>query len=207
MEETTPCAAEITVTEEQGPTTGEQTQEGVVAQQPPTPVEQLLTRLYSRYGVGEGNLSQLAQVMERAFDQQEKEHRAFLAQQTASVYGIYRQLLAQQERLRQIFPDFTWESALQDVRFGALLRHPFLSVEQAYMTLYGEDLLTKRAEQWEQKGREAAYHHLTQTVLRPSENGISGQSGAWVKRDVSKLTKEERRGFLRRARAGERVSF
>ncbi len=207
MEETTPCVAESSATVEQEPITGEQPLDGAVAQQPPTPEQQLLTRLYTRYGVGEGDLSRLTQAMERAEKAQDKEHRAFLAQQTASVYGIYRQLLAQQERLRQIVPDFTWESALQDVRFGALLRHPFLSVEQAYMTLYGEDLLTKRAEQWEQKGREAAYRHLTQTVLRPPENGISGQSGACVKRDVSKLTKEERRGFLRRARAGERVSF
>jgi hypothetical protein len=42
---------------------------------------------------------------------------------------------------------------------------------------------------------------------RPSENGMSSQSAAVVKSDVSQLSKEDRAEIIRRVQRGERIRF
>ena len=42
---------------------------------------------------------------------------------------------------------------------------------------------------------------------RPSENGISSQSAAQVKSDVSQLTKADRAEIIRRVQRGEKIRF
>lgn len=177
------------------------------AENPPDPQTALLDRLCTRYGVAAGDMEALEQAVEQGLTLSQQREAVYRAHREAMVYQTYQQLLSQAEELRQLDAQFDWQQALQDPRFVTLLRHPFLTVRDAYEALYGQSVLSQVSAAAEQKGRTEAFRTLLANRFRPWENGNSGQGSTMVKQDVSRLTKEERRSFIRRARAGERVSF
>lgn len=119
---------------------------------------------------------------------------------------FYANLMNQSEALKGVYPGFDIEAELQNPRFTDLIKNN-VDVRTAYEVIHKDEIIPAAmqftAKQIEQK--------LTNKIIaggsRPIENGISSQSSAVVKSDVSQLSKEDRAEIIRRVARGERIVF
>lgn len=119
---------------------------------------------------------------------------------------IYASWMEQSDALKGVYPGFELDAELQNPRFVDLLRNN-IDVRTAYEVLHKDEIIPAAmqftARQVEQK--------LTNKIIaggaRPMENGMSSQSSAVVKSDVSQLSKEDRAEIARRVARGERITF
>ncbi len=108
--------------------------------------------------------------------------------------------------LKEAYPDFDLEKEVQNRGFLKLLRSG-VDLKSAYYATHHEEIVKSMV----QKATEEASLRITDSIRargnRPVENGISGQSTAIIKTDVSKLTPKERADIANRVRGGEQISF
>ena len=108
--------------------------------------------------------------------------------------------------LKADYPDFDLETEAKNPGFAKLLRLG-VDLKTAYFATHHKDIVNSLV----QKASMDASVKLTDSIrargMRPSENGLSGQSTAVIKTDVSKLTPKERADIARRVREGEEISF
>ena len=104
-------------------------------------------------------------------------------------------------------PAFDLGTAMSDPTFLELFRQgaPF---EEAYQK---SGMATRYPQVASRKAMEAAagklFNSIRSNLRRPTENGTQQGSTAVTKRDVSQMTKEERKDIIRRVQAGEKISF
>ena len=80
-------------------------------------------------------------------------------------------------------------------------------MKTAYEVIHHEDILEKIRKENAAEAKKAATMELEARLSRPVENGLSSQSSAVIKKDVSLLTPEERAEIAKRAAKGEIISF
>jgi len=104
------------------------------------------------------------------------------------------------------YPDFDLEREAQNPNFAGLLRAG-VSLKDAYFATHHRDILNSAMEKASLDASVKLADSIRARGMRPSENGLSGQSTAIIKTDVSKLTPKERADIARRVREGEEISF
>ena len=119
---------------------------------------------------------------------------------------IYAQWMDQANKAKMTYPSLDIRSEIQNPNFASLLRAG-IDVKTAYEVVHKDEIIPA-AMQFTAKTVE---QKLTQKIIaggaRPTENGISSQSAAVVKSDVSQLTKKDREEIIRRVRNGEKIRF
>ncbi len=119
---------------------------------------------------------------------------------------LYAQWMEQAERTKSVYPAFNLQAELKNPRFTKLLRGN-VDVRTAYEVLHKDEILPA-AMQFTAK---AVEQKLTNKLLaggaRPTENGNGARSAIVTKRDVSQLTKADRREIIRRVQKGETIRF
>lgn len=119
---------------------------------------------------------------------------------------FYATMMNQADALKNVYPGFNIEAELQNPKFYDLIKNN-VDVRTAYEVIHKDEIIPAAmqftAKQVEQK--------LTNKIIaggaRPMENGISSQSSAVVKSDVSQLSKEDMAEINRRVARGERIVF
>ena len=193
-----------------------------------SPTLELLAR---KYGVDAGDIEALNRAIEeddayyeeealekgvtveqlKSFKKMERENadlRRQMEERQAKENGakIYAQWVEQAEKAKGIYPSFDLRQEMANPKFQELLRAN-IDVRTAYEVIHKDEIIPA-AMQYTAKTVEAK---LTNKIMaggaRPSENGISSQSAAQVKSDVSQLTKEDRAEIIRRVARGERIKF
>lgn len=137
-----------------------------------------------------------AELRRQMDEQKQKEH----------VEQIYAQWMEESKALSNVYPGFNLQNELQNPEFAKLLSNN-VNVKTAFEVIHKDEILPAAmqftAKQVEQK--------LTNKIIaggnRPIENGNSGMSSVLTVSDVSKLTKEQRAEYAKRAARGERVTF
>lgn len=119
---------------------------------------------------------------------------------------LYSQWMEQAEKAKQVYPSFDLNAEMQDARFRDLLRAN-IDVRTAYEVVHKDDIIPAAM----QFTARTVEQKLTNSVIagraRPAENGISSQSAAQVKSDVSQLNKHDLAEVARRVARGEKISF
>ena len=119
---------------------------------------------------------------------------------------LYAQWMEQAEKAKSVYPSFDLRAEMNNQQFVDLLKAN-IDVRTAYEVIHKDDIIPA-AMQFTAK---AVEQKLTQKIIangaRPTENGISSQSGAVVKSDVSQLSKDDIAEVIRRVARGERISF
>ena len=103
-------------------------------------------------------------------------------------------------------PDFNLAQEINNPKFIALIRSG-VDMKTAYEVIHHEDILEKIRKENAAEAKKAATMELEARLSRPVENGLSSQSSAVIKKDVSLLTPEERAEIAKRAAKGEIISF
>ena len=111
------------------------------------------------------------------------------------------------EQLKTIFPNFDLGMEIQHTEgFGDYLDSG-LSVEDAFFLTHKADILSKTSEQSAQISQEQTIQNFQQRAARPAENGLSKSPAVVRKSDPSKFSKDDVMEVIRRAQAGERITF
>lgn len=127
-------------------------------------------------------------------------------QRQARANQIYSEWMTQGEELKQVYPGFDLAAELGNETFSTLLRNGF-SVRNAYQAVHADEIISGAMQFTAQKVQQAAAASIASGQGRPTENGNAGQSAASVTSDVSKLTKAQRQEMIRKAAAGEKITF
>lgn len=188
--------------------------------------------LMQRYKIADGDMTKLQSAIEE--DSQYWEEAAEEAGLTVEQYKAMKKLERENEELRKVrrqqegqqkaqaqldtwykeaeavkkvYPSFDFKAETQNRDFLGLLRKG-LPVQQAYELIHMDEIKDATAKAAAQATGAQMEARIKSKASRPTENGMSSQSAAIVRKDsVSSLSRKDREEIARRAQRGERISF
>lgn len=119
---------------------------------------------------------------------------------------LYAQWMDQAEKAKNIYPSFDLRAEMQNPKFVDLLRAN-IDVRTAYEVIHKDDIIPAAMQFTAKTVEQKLTNKIIANGARPTENGISSQSGAVVKSDVSQLSKADRAEIIRRVQRGEKIRF
>ena len=147
----------------------------------------------------------------KEFKRMEKENAAFKAQmqeQEKQENGrkLYAAWMQQADEAKKVYPTFDLKAEMNNPKFVDLLRSN-IDVRTAYEVLHKDEIIPAAMQFTAQKVESKLAKSIASGASRPSENGMSSQSAAVVKSDVSQLSKADRAEIIRRVQRGEKIRF
>ena len=120
-----------------------------------------------------------------------------------------RGLVQQGEILRQKYPMFDLQAAMQDERFVRMTSpNGGLSVEEAYAALHHDEMQAYAMAQASQNAMRRASQTVQANMARPTEIASRGSApAAPVRSDPSQLGREDIKEIISRAKAGRKIRF
>ena len=128
------------------------------------------------------------------------------AQRQENGKRLYAQWMQQAEEAKKVYPSFDIRAEMNNPRFTDLLRSN-IDVRTAYEVIHKDEILPAAMQFTAQTVESKLAKKIASNGARPSENGMSSQSAAVVKSDVSQLSKEDRAEIIRRVQRGEKIRF
>lgn len=118
---------------------------------------------------------------------------------------LYKRWLDQAEEAKKFFPNLDLATEMKDERFRDLLRTNIIDVKTAYQVLHQDEIIGGAMQYTAQTVEKKVTDKIRANGNRPVENGISSQSAAVVKTDVSQFTDADMDEIIRRVRNGDRI--
>jgi hypothetical protein len=119
---------------------------------------------------------------------------------------LYSAWMDQAENTRSVYPSFDLATEMQNPKFVQLLRSN-VDVRTAYEVLHKDEIIPAAMQFTAKTVEQKIANSIASGSRRPTENGMSSQSSAVVKDDVSRLTKADRDEIIRRVQRGEKIVF
>ncbi len=119
---------------------------------------------------------------------------------------LYAAWMQQADETKKIYPSFDLEAEMSNPKFLDLLGSN-IDVRTAYEVLHKDDIIRGAMHYTAQTVESKLSKKIASNSARPSENGMSSQSAALVKSDVSQLTNKDIDEVFRRVARGDRVTF
>ena len=114
------------------------------------------------------------------------------------------------EETRKVYPRFDYDVAMKDTKFKQIV-DAGVDVKTAYEICNRDRLMAstvrRTADLASRKAEENAVNRIRTRGMRPAENGANPQSASQTKIDVSKLSDDQIKEYLRRAKNGEKITF
>lgn len=110
------------------------------------------------------------------------------------------------EEIAKSYPDFDINAEIANAKFIELLRSG-VDMKTAYEVVHHADIIEAIKNKSAMEAEKETTERLLSVAGRPVENGMSAQSPALVKTDVSKLTPEQRAQIAKRVSMGETITF
>ena len=120
---------------------------------------------------------------------------------------LYQTWMNQSEQLKSVYPSFNLENELQNAKFVDLLKVPGVDVRTAYELIHKDEIIAGAMQFTAKTVEQKIANKIMANGARPTENGMSSQSAAVVKSDVSQLSKADRQEIIRRVARGEKIRF
>ena len=128
------------------------------------------------------------------------------AQRQENGKKLYSAWMQQADETKQVYPSFNLEAEMANPKFLDLLKSN-IDVRTAYEVLHKDDIIRGAMQFTAQTVENKIAKKIASNGARPSENGMSSQSAAVVKSDVSQLSKADRAEIIRRVQRGEKIRF
>ncbi len=119
----------------------------------------------------------------------------------------YKRIQSQIDEVRQVFPDFDLNTEMENPLFKSLCANPYVSLKAAYQTAHFDDITSRAIQNAVQTAEGKVVNRVKSGSGRPAENGASGGAPADVRRDPSKMSREEIREIIERAKRGEIITM
>ena len=128
------------------------------------------------------------------------------AQRQENGKKLYATWMQQAEEAKKVYPSFDIQTEMNNPKFVDLLRSN-IDVRTAYEVLHKDDIIRGAMQFTAQTVESKIAKKVASNGVRPAENGMSSQSAAVVKSDVSQLSKADRAEIIRRVQRGEKIRF
>lgn len=128
------------------------------------------------------------------------------AQRQENGKKLYAAWMQQADETKKVYPSFNLEAEMANPKFLDLLKSN-IDVRTAYEVLHKDDIIRGAMQFTAQTVESKLANKIASNGARPSENGMSSQSAAVVKSDVSQLSKADRAEIIRRVQRGEKIRF
>ena len=128
------------------------------------------------------------------------------AQRQENGKKLYAAWMQQAEEAKKVYPSFDMRAEMNNPKFVDLLRS-HIDVRTAYEVLHKDEIIPAAMQFTAKTVESKLAKSIAANGARPSENGMSSQSAAVVKSDVSQLSKEDRAEIIRRVQRGEKIRF
>ena len=119
---------------------------------------------------------------------------------------LYSQWMQQADETKKVYPSFDLQTEMNNTKFVDLLRSN-VDVRTAYEVLHKDEIIPAAMQFTAKTVESKLAKSIAANGARPSENGMSSQSAAVVKSDVSQLSKADRAEIIRRVQRGEKIRF
>jgi hypothetical protein len=119
---------------------------------------------------------------------------------------LYAAWMQQADEAKKVYPSFDLRAEMENPKFVDLLRSN-IDVRTAYEVLHKDEIIPAAMQFTAQTVESKLAKSIASNGARPSENGMSSQSAAVVKSDVSQLSKADRAEIIRRVQRGEKIRF
>ena len=193
-----------------------------------TPTLELLAK---KYGVDAGDIDALGKAIEEddSYYEQEALDKGMTVQQLKEIKKmerenadlkaqmeeaqrqengkkLYAAWMQQADEAKKVYPSFDLRAEMNNPKFVDLLRSN-IDVRTAYEVLHKDEIIPAAMQFTAQTVESKLAKKIASNGARPSENGMSSQSAAVVKSDVSQLSKADRAEIIRRVQRGEKIRF
>ena len=128
------------------------------------------------------------------------------AQRQENGKKLYAAWMQQADEAKKVYPSFDMRSEMNNPKFVDLLRSN-IDVRTAYEVLHKDEIIPAAMQFTAQAVESKLAKKIASNGARPSENGMSSQSAAVVKSEVSQLSKADRAEIIRRVQRGEKIRF
>ena len=128
------------------------------------------------------------------------------AQRQENGKKLYAAWMQQADEAKKVYPTFDLRTEMNNPKFVDLLRSN-IDVRTAYEVLHKDEIIPAAMQFTAQAVESKLAKRIASNGARPSENGMSSQSAAVVKSDVSQLSKADRAEIIRRVQRGEKIRF
>ena len=147
----------------------------------------------------------------KEFKKMERENAALKAQMEEAQRQengkkLYSAWMQQADEAKKVYPSFDLRTEMNNPKFVDLLRSN-IDVRTAYEVLHKDEIIPAAMQFTAKTVESKIAKSIASNGARPSENGMSSQSAAVVKSDVSQLSKEDRAEIIRRVQRGEKIRF
>lgn len=119
---------------------------------------------------------------------------------------LYADWMNQAEKARGVYPTFDLATEMQNPQFVNLLKSN-VDVRTAYEVLHKDEIIPAAMQFTAKTVEQKIANNIAAGGKRPVENGMSSQSAAVVKDDVTRLTKADRDEIIRRVQRGDIIRF
>ena len=128
------------------------------------------------------------------------------AQRQENGKKLYAAWMQQADEAKKVYPSFDLRAEMNKPKFVDLLRSN-IDVRTAYEVLHKDEIIPAAMQFTAKTVESKLAKSIAANGSRPSENGMSSQSAAVVKSDVSQLSKADRAEIIRRVQRGEKIRF
>ncbi len=142
--------------------------------------------------------------MERETAELRRQMREMQSRENAD--RLYANWMDQAEKAKSVYPSFDLSAEMQNPQFVQLLRSN-VDVRTAYEVLHKDEIIPTAMQFAAKTVEQKIANNIASGSRRPTENGMSSQSAAVVKDDVSRLTKADRDEIIRRVQRGDKIVF
>lgn len=119
---------------------------------------------------------------------------------------IYAGWMNQAEALKGVYPTFDFDTELKNPKFVDLIKNN-VDVRTAFEVIHKDEIIGSAMQFTAQQTKQKLAKSIISNSSRPTENGVSSQSSAVVKSDVSQLSKADMAEINRRVLRGEKIRF
>lgn len=144
------------------------------------------------------------QQMKRENEQLRQQNEDYVRQQ--QMEQRYRTWIQQGQQTKEIYPNFDINAESQNPDFMRLLNSG-VDVTTAFEVVHKNDILTAGMRYAANQTAAKMKQNASANANRPTENGISEHAASSATIDVNKLSDEQMEEFIRRAKAGEKITF
>lgn len=148
----------------------------------------------------------------KAFKKMERENADLKAQfeaqkQKENTDRAVAELMKQGDELKKVYPGFDLANELNNPQFFSLINNN-IDVRTAYEVIHKDEIIPAAMQfAVSSTKQKIANNIMAGGSSRPEENGLSAASSVISTSDVSQLTKAQREELIKRAAAGERITF
>ena len=144
----------------------------------------------------------------RTMERENASLRRQMSEQTAreNANRQYNAWLQQAEDVKKVYPSFDMQKEMGNSTFVDLLRSN-IDVRTAYEVVHKDEIIPAAMQFAARTVEQKLANDIMAGGARPTENGMSAQSAAVTKSDVSQLSKEDIAEISRRVARGEKISF